>query len=78
MYSKFSYKAMEYDLMVNANHDNNPHIGNKSIELYKFPDKTIERIAAFIPANTTRTICLQEYVLRGTSLKSCHSAICCQ
>ncbi|MFG6386231.1 MAG: outer membrane beta-barrel family protein [Muribaculaceae bacterium] len=45
VYSKFSYKAMEYDLMVNANHDNNPHIGNKSIELYKFPDKTIERIA---------------------------------
>ena len=45
VYSKFSYKAMEYDLMVNADHDNNPHIGNKSVELYKFTDKTIERIA---------------------------------
>lgn len=51
VYSKFSYKAMEYDLMVNADHDNNPHIGNKTIESYKLTDKTIERIAGVSTGN---------------------------
>lgn len=45
VYSKFSYKAMEYDVMANGEHDDNSHIGNQTIESYKFPDNTSERVS---------------------------------
>ena len=46
VYSKFSYKAMEYDVMLNGEHDDNSHIGNQTVESYKLPDKTLERVSS--------------------------------
>lgn len=45
VYSKFSYKAMEYYVMLTGEHDDNSHIGNHTIESYKLPDKTLERLS---------------------------------
>ncbi len=45
VYSKFSYKAMEYDVMVNGEHDDNSNIGSQTVESYRLPDKTAERIS---------------------------------
>lgn len=46
VYSKFSYKAMEYDVMFNGEHDDNSHIGNQTVESYKLPDKTLGRVSS--------------------------------
>lgn len=45
LYSKFSYKAMEYDVMAVGEYDNNSHTGNQSTESYKFTDGTVKRIS---------------------------------
>ena len=42
-YSKFAYKAIEYDIMVSGDHDYNPHIGQISDETYRLETGTIRR-----------------------------------
>lgn len=43
LYSKFCYKAMEYDVMVNGDYDNNSHTGIQAVELYRLHDGVVER-----------------------------------
>ena len=46
LYSKFAYKAMEYDIMVSGDYDYNPHIGSVSDEIYRLESGTIRRESA--------------------------------
>ncbi len=46
VYSKFNYKAMEYDVMLAGEHDDNSHIGNQTTESYKLPIQIVERISS--------------------------------
>ncbi len=43
VYSKFAYKAMEYDVMVSGDYDYNPHIGSVSDETYRLESGTVRR-----------------------------------
>lgn len=43
VYSKFAYKAMEYDIMVSGDYDYNPHIGSVSDETYRFESGIVRR-----------------------------------
>lgn len=43
LYSKFAYKAMEYDMMVSGDYDYNPHIGSVSDEIFRLESGTIRR-----------------------------------
>lgn len=43
VYSKFAYKAMEYDVMVSGDYDYNSHIGSVSDETYRLESSTIRR-----------------------------------
>ena len=43
VYSKFAYKAMEYDVMVSGDYDYNPHIGSVSDETYRLESGTVKR-----------------------------------
>lgn len=43
VYSKFAYRAMEYDATVNGSFDNNSHTGTCAKETYRFPKGNIER-----------------------------------
>lgn len=43
VYSKFAYKAMEYDVMVSGDYDCNSHIGSVSDETYRLESGTIRR-----------------------------------
>lgn len=43
VYSKFVYKAMEYDVMVSGDYDYNPHIGSVSDETYRLESCTLKR-----------------------------------
>lgn len=43
VYSKFAYKAMEYDTMVSGDYDYNPHIGSVSDETYRFESGIVRR-----------------------------------
>lgn len=43
VYSKFAYKAMEYDVMVSGDYDYNPHIGSISDETYRLESGTVKR-----------------------------------
>lgn len=43
LYSKFSYKAMEYDVMVNGDYDAASMRGERSEEIYRLPAATIGR-----------------------------------
>jgi len=43
LYSKFSYKAMEYDIMAVGEYDNDSHNGTQSTENYKFTDRSVKR-----------------------------------
>ena len=43
LYSKFAYKAMEYDIMVSGDYDYNPHIGSVSDEIFRLESGTIRR-----------------------------------
>lgn len=43
VYSKFAYKAMEYDIMVSGDYDYNSHIGSTSNETYRLESCTIQR-----------------------------------
>lgn len=42
-YSKFAYKAMEYDLIVSGDYDYNSHIGSVSDETYRLESGTVRR-----------------------------------
>lgn len=43
VYSKFAYKAMEYDAMISGDYDYNPHIGSVSDETYRVESNTVRR-----------------------------------
>lgn len=43
VYSKFAYKAMEYDAMISGDYDYNPHIGSVSDETYRLESNTVRR-----------------------------------
>lgn len=43
VYSKFAYKAMEYDVMLSCDYDYNPHIGSVSDETYRLESGTVNR-----------------------------------
>ncbi len=43
VYSKFAYKAIEYDVMVSGDYDYNPHIGSVSDETYRLESGTVKR-----------------------------------
>ncbi len=43
VYSKFRYKSMMYDVMVNGEWENNSETGSKANDIYQFPGLTIER-----------------------------------
>lgn len=42
-YSKFAYKAMEYDIMVSGDYDYNSHIGSVADDTYRLESGTIRR-----------------------------------
>lgn len=43
VYSKFAYKAIEYDVMVSGDYDYNTHIGSVSDETYRLESGTVKR-----------------------------------
>lgn len=43
VYSKFAYRAMEYDFMVSGDYDYDSHIGSVTDEIYRFKTITINR-----------------------------------
>lgn len=43
VYSKFTYKEMEYDIMVSGDYDYNPHIGSFSDEIYRLESGILQR-----------------------------------
>lgn len=44
LYSRFSYRSMEYDLMLSGDYDYNGHIGSESDESYRFTAGTVRRL----------------------------------
>lgn len=47
VYSKFNFKAMEYDLMLEGGYDRNSHTGSSSWEIYRLNDRILERVSTF-------------------------------
>ncbi|MDE5877463.1 MAG: outer membrane beta-barrel family protein [Muribaculaceae bacterium] len=43
VYSKFAYRAMEYDFMVSCDYDYNSHIGSATEETYRFENISVKR-----------------------------------